>query len=395
MSIFNGIFQNIQTTDSGVEFSFEDIRFNLTNSKLELDYEVSAMENYFAAFDRLTEVCVSIESYDGKLDDAVRNFIDCNGEISAALGIALEDDQNTNGQEVKEKSEKGFFAKAWDAIKKFFTSIWNKIVGFFKWIGNGFKKLPEKVDAAEKAYNELTPEEKQKFLETAKVSASPRDIEERFKGLIDIIDILKSTSTGKITDVMDRYYTDPRQFFSPKLRSALEKYNIVIVSESGKHPEEYLNRADPSFVNQVFSSRVTVSGKKAEKSFKEMGWTDEAIQKLFMLSDNAAKSAKAIEKVVNTLESEARSMNAAEMEEQYRALLSKKDNWLSKLHIVRGPTNRLKESNGESYRKGLNTICNLYRACLWGIKDVWVDSNKILEAVKKSPAQIKAEAEAK
>ena len=400
MPMFEALFDNVKTTDSGVEFSFEDIRFNLTNSQIELDYEISAMENYFAAFDRLSSVCVSIESFDGKLDTAVKEFIDHNGEISAALGIALEDDQTTNGQEVKDKADKNIFQKAWDMIKRFFTAVWNKIVGFFKWIGNGFKKLPEKVSAAEKAYNRLSPEEKAKFLETAKTNVTPKDIAGRLEGLTDIVNEIKVLASGNIYSVMERYYRNPGQVYSSKFAAALKKYNIRIVNEAGRPAEEVLASKDPSFVNQVFKMEITKSENKKEvKPLKEMGWNDESVKSLFVISDSAVNAVTQVEQAIGKLESEASSMNSEQMKEQYNKLLNDKSGAIYlffKMDLMNpGEHNRIEKAGAEAYRKGLNTICNVYKACLYAIKEVWVDDNRILDLFRKSPAEHAAEANQK
>ena len=396
MSMFDALFTNVCKTDTGVEFSFEDIRFHLTDSKLDLDYEISAMENYFSALDRLSEVCASIESCGDKLDDSVKEFINYNGEISTALGIALEDDQTTNAKEVKEKSDKNIFQKAWDAIKRFFTAIWNKIVGFFKWIGNGFKKLPEKVSAAEKAFNQLTPEEKAKFLAEAKANVTPKDINERLLGLVDILELIGNIASGSVYDVMNKYYTAPGQLYPPKLAKALAKYNIRIINEAGKNAEDILGSGDPAFVNQVFKMQVTKSeNKKEAKPLKDMGWNESSVQELFISSNKASNIASNIEQVVGKLEQEANSMNSKQMEEQFNKLYAAKSNFLYRLFVNWEAKKNMQQAGAEAYRKGLNSICNMYKACLYAIKEVWVDDNRILDLFRKSPAELNKEAESK
>ena len=398
MPMFEALFDNVKTTDSGVEFSFEDIRFNLTNSQIELDYEISAMENYFAAFDRLSAVCASIESFDGKLDDAVREFIDHNGEISAVLGIALEDDQNANGQQVQEKSDKNVFQKIWDAIKRFFTAIWNKIVGFFRWIGNGFKKLPEKLTAAEKTYNQMTPDERVKFLESGKVNVTPDDMTERLRGLSVILGHLtKNASNGDITKVMELYYHNPSDIYPKDLAASLRRYNVSIINEAGVKLEDVLAKRDASFVNMVFKSQIEKSeNKKEAKSLKDMGWNDSTIQNFFVNSQQATNAADQLDELVRKLESTAAGLNAAQMEEHYNKLLADKSGvgWFFKgmdlLHL--GEHDRIKKAGAESYRKGITTICNIYKACLYAVKEVWVDDNKVLNLFTKSPAQQQQEA---
>ena len=391
MPMFEALFDNVKTTDSGVEFSFEDIRFNLTNSQIELDYEISAMENYFAACDRLSAVCASIESYDGKLDTAVREFIDHNGEISAALGIALEDDQNANGQQVKEKSDKNIFQRIWEAIKRFFSAIWNKIVGFFRWIGNGFKKLPEKLTAAEKTYNQMTPDERTKFLETGKVSVTPEDMTERLRGLTVILGHLVKNASNDITKVMDLYYHNPSDIYPKSLAAELRKYNVSIVNEAGAKCEDVLAKRDASFVNMTFKAQIEKSeNKKEEKPLKDMGWNDSTIQNFFVNSQQATNAADQLEELVRKLESTAAGLNAKQMEENYQKLLEDNSGFFHqavRLGFGLAETNRIKKASAESYRKGLNTICNIYKSCLYALKDVWVDDNKVLNLFTKSPAQ--------
>lgn len=397
MSMFDALFTDINRTDSGVEFSFEDIRFNLTNSQIELDYEISAMENYFAAFDRLSAVCMSIESYDGKLDAAVREFIDYNGEISAALGIALEDDQNANGQQVQEAANKNIFVRMWEAIKRFFTTIWNKIVGFFKWIGNGFKKLPEKITAAEKVYNQLTPEEKAQFLANGKVNVTPEDIRMRIQGLTVILQHLsQNASGGDISQVMEKYYHNPSDIYSKKLAEALGEYNISLVNEAGMKCEDVLAKRDASFVNMVFKTKVEkTKNNKEAKPLKEMGWNDNTVQELFVLSQQAVNAAGQLEELVRKLEQSAAGLNSKQMEEKFNTLLADKSGFLYvvfKMDLAHpGEHNRIKKAGAESYRKGVSNICNIYKACLYAIKEVWVDDNKLLDLFRKSPAEVQQE----
>lgn len=389
MSIFSGMFQNIQSTDTGVEFSFEDIRFNLTNAQLELDYEFSAMENYFTALERLSDVCASIESYDGKLDDAVREFVDHNGEISAALGIALEDDQEENGKQVQEKADKNIFQRAWDAIKRFFTAIWNKIVGFFRWIGNGFKKLPEQVNAAQKRYNEMTPEERQQFLATQKIEVTPKEINERLLLCSNIVAaIAQNAAQGDITKVMETYYEHPTKIYSRKLAAALATFGITVVNEAGRKCEDFLASGDLSFVNSVFRAQIDKKkNEKEKKPLKDMGWNDNTIQYFFTASQKAANVANDLESLINKLEQTANSLNATQMQEKFDALVKRNSglfNWI----FHHGAQKRTEASSAETYRKGLSTICNIYRACLYAIKDVWIDDSKVLNLFNKTPEEI-------
>ncbi len=401
MRMFEALFNDVVKTDSGVEFSFEDIRFNLTDSQLELDYEISAMESYFTALDRLDAVCTSIESYDGNLDTAVKEFIDHNGEISAALGIALEGDQNSNGQQVQEQSKKNIFARMWDAIKRFFTAIWNKIVGFFRWIGNGFKKLPEKIDAAQKAYNQLTPEEREKFLTDGKTNVTPEDIRNRVTGLTVILQQLgKNASGGDITKVMEIYYHNPNDIYSNELAAALREYNISLVNEAGRKLEEVLSKRDASFVNMVFKAQIEKSkNNKEAKPLKEMGWNDREVQNLFALSQQAVNSANQLDDLINKLERSHSSLNSAQMEEKFNELLAKKSGFfyvVFKMDLAHPHEHsRIKKAGAESYRKGISTICNIYKVCLYAIKDVWVDDNRLLDLFRKSPAELQGEKEQK
>ena len=396
MSMFDALFTNVCKTDSGVEFSFEDIRFHLTDSKLDLDYEISAMENYFSALDRLSEVYASIESCGDKLDSSIKEFIDYNGEISAALGIALEDDQNANASEIKDKADKNIFQKAWDAIKKFFTAIWNKIVGFFRWIGNGFKKLPEKIATAEKAFNQLTPEEKAKFLAEAKANVTPDDINSRLMSLKNILQSLSSIASGSVYDIMEKYFTAPGQLYPPSLAKALKGHNIRIVNEAGRPAEDILGSGDPSFVNAVFKMEITKSeNDKTEKPLKDMGWNENSVKELFVSSSQASVAGKEVEKIVNNLEAEARSMNSAQMQEQFDKMYASKSTFLYRFFVNWEAKKNMQKAGAEAYRKGLDTICNMYKACLYAIKEVWVDDNRILNLFAKSPAEQKAEADSK
>jgi hypothetical protein len=122
-----------------------------------------------------------------------------------------------------------------------------------------------------------------------------------------------------------------------------------------------------------------------------MGWNDESVKDLILLSNNAATACASIEEVVAGLEKEAASMNATQMEEQYKKLYAAKSNLLYRFFINWGAKKNMDNAGAEAYRKGLNSICVMYKACLLAIKTVWVDDNKLLDLFRKSPAQLEAE----
>ena len=129
------------------EFEMEGLKFEVHDGMIELNQEIRDFERFCSSVLAIDNLVSNIDFNRGRLDEAVYTFVNQNNELAEALGIytpfsfATEEEQAQAGQEVKEATtsgdeKKGFFARAWEAIKKFFKSIgdaigkvWNKLTG--------------------------------------------------------------------------------------------------------------------------------------------------------------------------------------------------------------------------------------------------------------------------
>ena len=142
-------------SEQGFDLDVGEIKLQYNMALNELNVVSASFEQYMDACNRVFALFDAVEANEGMLDPVVRDFVNCNGELSMALGIDLtmEDDsqdaQKQNGEKVQEKKQ-GFFRRIWEAIKAFFKRIIQAIGNFFHWIGNIFNPIEKKVDAIEK-----------------------------------------------------------------------------------------------------------------------------------------------------------------------------------------------------------------------------------------------------
>ena len=389
MSMFSGMFQDVRSTDSGVEFSFEDIRFNLTNGQLEMDAAFEEMDRYFNAYDRLQEVVASIESYDGRLDTAVKEFVNSNNELAEALGISLEADEQQNGNAVQNAPEKkNIFVRAWDAIVRFFKFIGKKIADFFRWIFNGFKKLDDKVKAAEKSWSTLTPEEKKQFLDTATVDVSTELVNERAKAFIVLQKHLGNFNGKDLKTIMLMYYRDPKQIYPAEVAAALKVYGGVIKSNTGKLMEEVITESSSDFVGMTFKADWTNRKQSEVKTFRENGWSESFVDKYFGHCKDVSNACNDMDAIVKTFEQASAKASDKDCQDILEAI--KKESSFSsyfKLNQVsvgdishaRG---ELKNKDVDAFRKGITSILQVFRMIATAAKEMYVKDNVILEHFK-------------
>ena len=147
-------------------FRFTDLRFEIHDAEMELKSELDSFDKFVNSMNALEALLDNIEDNNGRLDKTVFDFVNQNNELAMALGIvmpysfATEEEQQQAGEDVKQaaegnKEEKGFFARAWEAIKNFFTAIknalvrvWNAITGNNE---NTEQKAKEVADGAKNA----------------------------------------------------------------------------------------------------------------------------------------------------------------------------------------------------------------------------------------------------
>lgn len=388
MSAFDALITNVKEYDTGVEFSFEDIRFNLTNSQIELNDVSHSFEKYIEAFDRLTEVVSSIESYDGKLETTVQSFVNHNGSLAAALGISLEADESTNGEEVKQSADKNIFQKAWDAICRFFKAVWGKICDFFRWIANGFRKMPQKAEQAAKTWNTMTEEERKIFLAEAKTNVTYEDVKKRNAILQEFSKVIINLGTD-IKTLMKTYFTTPEKIYSRELARGLKETFGIRVHCDNKNFEDVVLAKDGAFCDMTFKIEVTDPNKDKElKPLKELGWNENAIKELFVTTDTGVQFAKDIDSHIATLEKNQRDMNEAQIKQAYEELAKDTSGWLSRFASSwlqgRGHSDhyRIEQAKVGCYQKGINNLVTIYRAILRCMKDIYVDNNKIFDLFK-------------
>lgn len=175
------------------EFEMEGLKFAVHDGMVELNQEIHDFERFSSALNNVFLLIDSIESNKGKLDEAVYSLVNQNNELAEALGIytpfnlksdegqrqagfellmALEEDQNDGEQKpaesnesgdkkpgTEQKEEKGFFARAWDAICRFFKSIGNAIAKAWNAItGNGTSSVDSEVKKLSDTVNNAGPE---------------------------------------------------------------------------------------------------------------------------------------------------------------------------------------------------------------------------------------------
>ena len=397
MSMFSGIFQDIHSTDSGVEFSFEDIRFNLTDGQLEMDAAFEEMDRYFNAYDRLQDVVASIENYDGRLDTAVKEFVNSNNELAEALGISLEADEQQNGNAVQNAPEKkNIFARAWDAIVKFFKLIGRKIADFFRWVFSVFKKVKEKIATAEKNWSAFSPEEKKQFLDTAKCNVSKDLIISRFQAFTVIMDHVKTFAGKQLRDIMIQYYRNPSFIYNKKVADALTVYGGVIKDKaSGRNMEDVISSPSAEFVGMTFTADWSKRPQSELKSFRENGWDESFVDNFFKQCQTTSNNVDDLDKIVKTLEDASAKASNKDFEDILNSLKAETSGFFFKYIRPNGvsfsETHRSsKEINKlevDGFRKGITSVLQVLRMLVTASKEMFVTDNKLLDAFRNPQSQ--------
>lgn len=163
-------------------FMLGELKFEVHDAEVELTSQLKSFEQFAGAMDKLDMLLEHIEQNDNKLEKAVFDLVNQNNELAMALGIimpysfATEEEQAQAAQDVKEavgadnkdgEEDKGFFAKAWEGIKKFFRSIKEACVKAWNAIRNKDKVSDEQNNAANQALESMAPKEVQAALDNA------------------------------------------------------------------------------------------------------------------------------------------------------------------------------------------------------------------------------------
>lgn len=388
--MFSDIVSGTESTPTGIQFSIGDIRFQLSNDKVELLETNASFEAYCNTYDCLFSLCENIDAYDGKLDTAVLGFVNHNHELANFLHISTEELEAKSGSQLKEDLKQGFFSKAWDAIAKFFKMIWNKLVSFFKWITNGFKSVGPKIEAAEKSWGARTPEEKKAFLDRVKVNTSMTEFVNRMRVAEELVAHWTQTF-GKLTpkEIMDRYFHNPSFFFNRTVANNLRQYGIELVSESGRKMEEVFASPDPSSVTMKFKAVIKTRESQELKTFTEHGWTEAGIQSSFEFSEALCKAFTAMDDRMQ-FHDQISLLNASEIENNYKQLLEEKDSLFYKaLSLIhKGDLYRMKEGGIKVYKDGLANLTAIYRCILEAIRSVWDIDNRLLDTFRLTEAEL-------
>ena len=160
------------------EFQLGELRFEVHDAEVELASQIHSFEQFASAVDKLDMLLEHIDQNDGKLEKPVFELVNQNNELATALGIimpysfATEEEQAQAGKDVKEAAgadneNQGFFAKAWEAIKKFFRSIKDACVKAWNAIRNKDKASDDQNNAANQALESMHPKAVQEALEKA------------------------------------------------------------------------------------------------------------------------------------------------------------------------------------------------------------------------------------
>lgn len=184
MSVFNDIAVLKRPAPEMKDWSFMlgELKFEVHDAEVELTSQLKSFEQFAGAMDKLDMLLDHIDQNDGKLEKAVFDLVNQNNELAMALGIimpysfATEEEQAQAAQDVKEaagadnaegEEDKGFFAKAWEGIKKFFRSIKEACVKAWNAIRGKNKTEDEQNNAANQVLESMEPKEVQAALDNA------------------------------------------------------------------------------------------------------------------------------------------------------------------------------------------------------------------------------------
>lgn len=147
MSAFGSIAVLKQPTFESRDWSFQmgDLQFDIHNDMIELHDELVEFDKFTSSVAALTALLDYIDNNNSRVEKVVFDLVNQNNELAQALGIvvpysfATEAEEAAAASDVKEAAEgsdedddRGFFARAWDAIKKFFGKIRDMVTGIWK-----------------------------------------------------------------------------------------------------------------------------------------------------------------------------------------------------------------------------------------------------------------------
>lgn len=180
MSVFSDIAVLKRPAPEMKDWAFQlgELRFEVHDAEVELSSQINSFEQFASAMDKLDMLLDHIEQNNGRLEKPVFDLVNQNNELAMALGIivpysfATEEEQVQAAQDVKEAAgadseDKGFFAKAWEAIKKFFRSIKEACVKAWNAIRGKDKASDEQNNAANQVLESMEPKEVQAMLDKA------------------------------------------------------------------------------------------------------------------------------------------------------------------------------------------------------------------------------------
>ena len=184
MNMFSNLTVLSAPTTENKDWSFilGDLQFEVHESMVELKSSLDSFDKFARSVDALDMLLEYIDEHNGKLDKHVFDFVNQNNELASALGIvmpysfATEEEQAQAGNDVKEAANgkeddddnnTGFFAKAWDTIKKFFKAIKDALVKAWGAITGKEKAEDQQNQAANKALESMHPKEVQAAMAAA------------------------------------------------------------------------------------------------------------------------------------------------------------------------------------------------------------------------------------
>lgn len=185
MNMFSNLTVLSAPTTENKDWSFilGDLQFEVHESMVELKSSLDSFDKFARSVDALDMLLEYIDEHNGKLDKHVFDFVNQNNELASALGIvmpysfATEEEQAQAGNDVKEAANgkeedndgdnTGFFAKAWDTIKKFFKAIKDALVKARGAITGKEKAEDQQNQAANKALESMHPKEVQAAMAAA------------------------------------------------------------------------------------------------------------------------------------------------------------------------------------------------------------------------------------
>ena len=180
MSVFSDIAVLKRPAPEMKDWAFQlgELRFEVHDAEVELASQINSFEQFASAMDKLDMLLDHIEQNNGKLEKPVFDLVNQNNELAMALGIimpysfATEEEQAQAGKDVKEAAgaddeNQGFFAKAWEAIKKFFRTIKEACQKAWNAIRGKEKASDDQNNAANQALESMHPKAVQEALEKA------------------------------------------------------------------------------------------------------------------------------------------------------------------------------------------------------------------------------------